>query len=39
MAESDRIAITDGNGNNKLASVVVSTDDPTKNALVVLNAD
>lgn len=37
--EKNRISLIDGMGNSLLASIVQSVDDPTKNGIVVLNAD
>lgn len=39
MAETEREAIVDWEGENKVLSVVPLTTDPTKNGIVVLNAD
>lgn len=39
MSEVRRIAISDKDGNNALLSVVQSVADPTKNGIVILNAN
>ena len=39
MTETVRVAIIDWEGNDVLVSVVPTQDDPTKNWLVVCNAD
>lgn len=39
MKETEREAIIDGDGANKIVSVVPTLADPTKYAVVVLNAD
>lgn len=39
MAETEREAIVDGEDSNNIVSVVPLTSDPTKNGIVVLNAD
>lgn len=39
MAETEREAIVDGENSNNIVSVVPLISDPTKNGIVVCNAD